>query len=433
MKIHMPDSCLVMLVGPSGCGKSTFARRHFQATEILSSDAFRAMISDSEADQTVSGGAFELLHLACAQRLKAGRLTVVDATNVQTDARKECLALAKRFHVPAVAIVFNLSEELCVERNLARTERTVGAKVVKTHVEALQRALKRLKDEGFKAIHVLNSPEEVAAVEIVREPLPMMRTYETGPFDIIGDVHGCLPELLDLFAQLGYTLQPATDTDGTPTTDVLPPTGRKALFVGDLVDRGPDTPGVLRLIMRMVKAGHALSVRGNHDDKLARHLHGRKVVATHGLEESLAQLSQQSAVFNADALAFLDALPLHYVLDHRKLVIAHAGLKEHLQGRLSDRVRAFCLYGETNGCVDEFGLPVRLNWAADYRGRATVVYGHTPTLEPMWQNRTLCIDTGCVFGGKLSALRYPEMEIVAVPARQQYANPKRPLTPKPAT
>ena len=429
MTITIPELSLVVLVGPSGSGKSTFARRFFKPTEVLSSDHFRAVITDDENDQSVTPDAFELLHLTAAKRLAVGRLTVVDATNVQPDARKECLALARRFHVLPIAIVFDIDEAICLERNAVRPDRHIPPRVVKNHADALRRSFRRLRDEGFRAIHVLSTPEEADAATVVREPLRVNRRHDTGPFDLIGDVHGCLDELKDLLARLDYVLTEATDPDGRPTFAVTPPEGRKAVFVGDLVDRGPDSPGVLRLIMRMVEAGTALCVRGNHDDKLLRKLRGREVNISHGLAETLTQLATEPDGFVERVKGFLDRLPTHYVLDGGRLVVAHAGLKEKLQGRVSERVRAFCLYGETTGESDEFGLPVRLNWALDYRGRATVVYGHTPTVRPEWLNRTMCIDTGCVFGGELTALRYPGSELVSVPARREYAVPKRPLLP----
>jgi protein phosphatase len=429
MTITIPELSLVVLVGPSGSGKSTFARRHFQPTEVLSSDHFRAVISDDENDQSVTPEAFELLHLTAAKRLAVGRLTVIDATNVQPDARKECLALARRFHVLPVAIVFDIDERICLERNAARTDRHIPPRVVKNHADALRRSFRKLRDEGFRSIHVLSTPEEADTATVVREPLRVNRRFDTGPFDVIGDVHGCLDELRELLAKLGYTFADAIDPDGRPTFDVVPPVGRKAVFVGDLVDRGPDSPGVLRLVMRMAAAGTAIGVRGNHDDKLLRKLRGREVSITHGLGATLEQLAAEPAEFTERVKAFLDGLPTHYMLDGGRLVVAHAGLKEKLQGRVSERVRAFCLYGETTGESDEFGLPVRLNWALDYRGRSAVVYGHTPTLRPEWLNRTICIDTGCVFGGALTALRYPGSELVSVPARREYAVPKRPLVP----
>jgi protein phosphatase len=429
MTIPIPELSLVVLVGPSGSGKSTFARRHFRPTEVLSSDHFRAVISDDENDQSVTPDAFELLHLTAAKRLALGRLTVIDATNVLPDARKECMALARRYHVLPVAIVFDIDEAICLERNAARPDRHIPPRVVKNHAEALRRSFRKLRDEGFRAVHVLRTPEEADAAVVVREPLRVNRRHDTGPFDIIGDVHGCLDELKELLVKLGYTLADATDPDGRPTFAVAPPPSRKAVFVGDLVDRGPDSTGVLRHIMRMVEAGTALCVRGNHDDKLLRKLRGREVTISHGLAETLDQLGREPAEFTERVKTFLDGLPTHYVLDGGRLVVAHAGLKENLQGRVSERVRAFALYGETTGESDEFGLPVRLNWALDYRGKATVIYGHTPTTRPDWLNRTLCIDTGCAFGGALTAVRYPGSELVSVPARREYAAPKRPLLP----
>jgi polynucleotide kinase-phosphatase len=151
------------------------------------------------------------------------------------------------------------------------------------------------------------------------------------------------------------------------------------------------------------------------------------VQVQHGLAETLAQLEHETPEFREQVAQFLDGLVSHYVLDAGKLVVAHAGMKQDMQGRGSGRVREFALYGETTGETDEFGLPVRYNWAADYRGRAMVVYGHTPVVEPEWVNGTICIDNGCVFGGKLTALRYPEKELVSVAAARVYYEPVKPL------
>lgn len=213
---------------------------------------------------------------------------------------------------------------------------------------------------------------------------------------------------------------------------MTPPEGRRAIFIGDLVDRGPRSPDVLRIARHMVESGAALAVVGNHDDKLKRHLSGKNVKATHGLAETIDQLAQEPPEFGADMRGWLDGLISHYLLDDGKLVVAHAGLKEEMQGRASGAVRSFAMYGETSGEIDEFGLPVRYNWAADYKGRAKVVYGHTPVVEANWVNGTICIDTGCCFGGKLTALRYPEMDLVSVPALRTYYEPIRPLAGPPA-
>ncbi len=424
MNITVPALSLVVLIGPSGSGKSTFASKHFKPTEVLSSDYCRGLVSDDENDQAATKDAFDVLHFIARKRLAAGRLTVVDATNVQAEARKPLVALAREAHVLPVALVFNLPAKLCQERNRDRPNRDFGPHVVRQHSQQLRRSLRGLRREGFRHTAILSTPDMVAAARIVRQPLWVDRRQEHGPFDIIGDVHGCFDELVALLEQLGYDIGGPT---GRPT--VRHPDGRRAVFVGDLVDRGPNSPGVLRLVMAMVADAAALCVPGNHDIKLMRKLKGRDVRITHGLAETLTQLAAEPDDFRRSVMEFLDGLVSHYVLDDGRLVVAHAGLKEELQGRASGQVREFALYGETTGETDEFGLPVRHNWADDYRGSATVVYGHTPVPAAEWRNRTVCIDTGCVFGGKLTALRYPEKELVHVQARRTYYDPVRPLLP----
>src|SRR5579884_4142098 len=258
MTITIPELSVVVLVGPSGSGKSTFARRHFLPTEVLSSDFFRGLVADDEGDQSASGAAFEVLYLVAGKRLARGRLTVIDATSVQPDARKPLLDLARRYHVPAAALVFDLPEDLCRQHNLQRPGRQVTDAVIHTHRQQLQRVLPRLEAEGFAPVHVLSSPEEVDAVTVVRQPLPCDRRQEPGPFDLIGDVHGCFDELTGLLGALGYEVRPVPEADGGTGYAVRPPAGRKALFLGDLVDRGPNAPAVLRLVLGMVEAGTAL-------------------------------------------------------------------------------------------------------------------------------------------------------------------------------
>jgi protein phosphatase len=248
----------------------------------------------------------------------------------------------------------------------------------------------------------------------------------SGPFDIVGDVHGCADELEELVARLGYAIR-RTGRGRARRVHVTAPHGRRAVFVGDLVDRGPRSPDVLRLVMAMVEAGVAIAMPGNHDVKFWRWLDGRKVRLTHGLERTAAQLEGESAAFREKVRAFLAGLPTYAWLDCGGLAVAHAGIKEEMLGLDTADVRRFCLYGETSGETDEFGLPVRYHWAADYRGRTAVVYGHTPVPEAIWGNNTICIDTGCCFGGRLSALRWPEREVVAVKAAQTYAEPVRPF------
>lgn len=241
---------------------------------------------------------------------------------------------------------------------------------------------------------------------------------QSGPFDIIGDIHGCIDELIELLEKLGYVVG---------ESNVMPPSGRRVVFVGDLIDRGPDSVGVLRLAMQMVADGIAFCVPGNHDAKLLKKLQGRNVQLLHGLDKTIAQLGANPPEFSEQVKAFFESLPNHLILDGGKLVVAHAGIREDLIGRMDDQVRSFVLFGDTTGKTDEYGLPVRLNWAEKYRGKALIVYGHTPQPEPVWLNNTVNIDTGCVFGGALTALRYPERELVSVPAHWTYSQSTRPI------
>ncbi len=420
--LTLPELSLIVLMGASGSGKSSFARKHFRPTEVLSSDYCRGLVSDDENDQAATKDAFEVLHYIAAKRLAAGKLTVVDATNVQKEARAPLVALARQYHCLPVAIALELPEKVCLERNKGRPDRDFGPHVVRQHTSQLKRSLRGLKDEGFRYVYRLQNPDDVERVRIEHQPLWNNKKQETGPFDIIGDVHGCFDELAKLLLELGYEL-----SGGDVEPRAKPPEGRKAIFVGDLVDRGPKSPAVLKLVMSMVEAGDAFCVPGNHEAKLKKWLDGRKVKVAHGLQETIDQLAQESDELKAKVRDWIDRLVSHYVFDDGKLVVAHAGLKEELQGRGSGAVRGFAMYGETTGETDEFGLPVRYNWAADYRGKAMVVYGHTPVPHADWLNRTICIDTGCVFGGKLTALRYPERELVSVDAHEMYYEPVKPL------
>ncbi|WP_190082491.1 polynucleotide kinase-phosphatase [Streptomyces longisporoflavus] len=413
--LPVTDLSLVVLVGATGSGKSTFGRKHFKPTEVLSSDFCRGLVADDENDQGASRDAFDVLHYIAGKRLAAGRRTVVDATNVQSESRKQLIQLAREHDVLPIAIVLDVPEEVCAARNAERADRAgMPRRVIQRHQRELRRSLKHLEREGFRKVHVLRGVEEIDAATIVTEKRYNDLSHLTGPFDIIGDIHGCASELETLLGKLGYA-------------DGAHPEGRTAVFVGDLVDRGPDSPGVLRRVMSMVAAGNAICVPGNHENKLGRYLKGRKVQHTHGLAETIEQLEAESEEFRAGVREFVDGLVSHYVLDGGKLVVCHAGLPEKYHGRTSGRVRSHALYGDTTGETDEFGLPVRYPWAEDYRGSAAVVYGHTPVPTATWLNNTICLDTGAVFGGKLTALRWPERELVDVPAEQVWYEPAKPL------
>jgi protein phosphatase len=308
MTITIPELSLVALVGVSGSGKSTFAARHFAPTEVLSSDFCRGMVSDDENNQAATKAAFEVLHFIAGRRLEAGKLVVVDATNVQPEARKSLVALAKQHHVLAVAIVLDVPGSVCTERNLARPDRDFGGHVVRNQRSQLHRWLGGLRREGFHKNWILHGVDEIETTKVQRQPLWTDRRSDHGPFDIIGDVHGCYDELHELLVTLGYQIA----LDGAAAHH---PDGRRVIFVGDLVDRGPATPAVLRLAMGMVDSGDALCVPGNHEVKLLRALKGANVTVSHGLAESLAQLAHEPPSFRERVATFIDGLVSHLVLD----------------------------------------------------------------------------------------------------------------------
>ncbi len=422
MRITIPELSVVALVGVSGSGKSTFASRHFLPTEVISSDFCRKLVSDDENDQGSTSAAFAVLHTIAAKRLESGRIAVIDATSVRPEDRKPIVQLAKDHHVFAYAIVLDVPPEVCRDRNATRPDRDFGDHVIRNQRSALRRSINNLHREGFRKVFVLHGVDEIDHAEVVRERLWTDKRNVTGPFDIIGDVHGCHTELVELLERLGWQIDATSD-------GAVHPDGRQAIFLGDLVDRGPASPAVLRLAMNMVRSGAALCIPGNHENKLKRALDGKNVTLSHGLAETMEQLAAESPEFRSEVASFIDGLVSHAVLDGGSLVVAHAGLPEAMHGRSSGAVRSFALYGDTTGETDEFGLPVRYPWANDYRGRAAVVYGHTPVPDALWINGTICIDTGCVFGGSLSALRWPERELISVPAHETYYEPTRPLQP----
>ena len=421
--IEVPEVGLVVLIGASGAGKSAFASRHFTPTEVVSSDQCRGLVGDDETDQSITAPAFALLHEIIDKRLEVGRLTAVDATNAKREDRKSLLELARKWDVLATAIVFDLPLDVCLDHNQKRADRTTPEHAIRRQHKAVRRSVKGLRKERFTRVHVIDSVEMLDDVRLIRSKLWTNRREDEGPFDIIGDVHGCADELVELLDQLGYD---------TTESAISHPDGRRALFLGDLVDRGPSSDRVLEIAMAMVEHGTALCILGNHENKLGRALAGRNVTVSHGLAETLDQLEARPSEFREQVISFIDGLVSHYILDAGRLVVAHAGLPERYQGRSSGRVRSIALYGDTDGETDEFGFPVRYPWAEDYRGPATVVYGHTPVPEAEWLNNTICLDTGAVFGGRLTAMRWPERELVAVDAAHEYYEPIRPLVEEPA-
>jgi protein phosphatase len=419
-EIKIPEIALVLLVGPSSSGKSTFAKKHFLPTEIVSSDACRALVSDDENDLTATHYAFDVLHTIAAARLKMGKLVVIDALNIRKEDRAGLVKLAQDNYALAVALVLETPIRTLFDRHETRTDRKFGKSVLERQYDDFKRSLQTIKKEKFRVVHFVDPSDENIAIS--RQKLWNNRKEEHGPFDIIGDIHGCFDELVELLNKLGYAITKSPEGHFA----VTPPEGRRVIFLGDLTDRGDNSPEVLRLVMDMVKTEQAFCICGNHDDKLLKHLLGKQVSTEHGLEKTITQFAAITPEFRDEVKAFLDSLIAHYVLDDGKLIVTHAGLPEEMHGRASASVRAFCLFGEVTGEIDAFGLPVRHDWAKNYKSKAMVVYGHTPIPKVEWLNNTINIDSGCVFGGKLSCLRYPEKEIVQVTAKAVYCEPVRP-------
>lgn len=386
MKLTIPELALVVLIGPDSPARRKFMERNFRPDEVF------------EADLPI-----------LEARLEAGRLTVVGGENASVQDRAGFHTLCRRQYVEPVAILFDLP-----------------ARPGEDHRQLAARRQKALDREGFHRAFLIDSEALATSAQVERAPLPARRPELSGPFDIIGDIHGCFDELQELLTWLGYL--PARNEKGQEV--LRHPAGRKAVFLGDLVDRGPCVVEVLRLVMAMCAEG-SLCVPGNHDVKFVRKLQGHDVKVAHGLELSLAQLNAlppgERQATQAAVIAFFESLPWHYLLDQGRLVVAHAGLKEPMHGRAGGRVKEFALFGETTGETDDYGLPVRLNWAQSYEGKPLVVYGHTAIKEPAWLNNTVCVDTGCVFGGRLTALRYPEREVVQVKARRVHYPSRKPL------
>ncbi|WP_332633025.1 bis(5'-nucleosyl)-tetraphosphatase PrpE [Halalkalibacter flavus] len=237
--------------------------------------------------------------------------------------------------------------------------------------------------------------------------------------DIIGDIHGCYEELILLITKLGYEKKDHA---------YVHPKGRKLAFVGDLTDRGPDSIAVIKEVAELVKNKQAYYCPGNHCDKLYRYFLGRNVQITHGLETTVEELNNLSKKdfqkVRHQFMSLVEESPLYQVLDNKKLVIAHAGIRSDLIGQTSKRVKTFVLYGDITGETNKDGTPVRRDWAQKHQGEEWIVYGHTPVRNPRFIHRTVNIDTGCVFGGALTALQYPEMQIVQVPSKQPLVEEK---------
>lgn len=413
--IKIPENALVLMVGASGSGKSTFARKHFPEFAVVSSDHCRSMICDDPTNQGVTEAAFKLLHQITRERLTNKRLVVVDATNVKPSSRQEFFALAREFNVPLIALVLNPPLLTVLRQNLLRS-RVVPEYVIQRHHAQIQQALVALPKEPFDLVHTVN---ETVFVEITKNDHSYWEMGATQGFDVISDVHGCMDELTELLGKLGYVVQ-----NGLITAIVE---GRLLVFVGDFADRGPDSRAVLDLVCTAVNGGLAAAVLGNHDQKLMRALRGNNVRVGHGLAGTLKQL--EDPAFRKFVLQTLESLP-HQIrcvrlglTKNNELIVTHAGIEKNAVGKTDEATLAHCIYGYTDG-KNATGFPNRLEtfrqtWPDD--GTSYQVHGHIVTDTPKSDDYAVYnIDGGCVFGGQLNALRFPELEIVSVKARNIY-------------
>lgn len=423
MDIKIPEVALILIIGIEECGLEFFLKKHFNDDEIIHLE------SNGAEELTENEKVFIDLKQTVTSRLEVGKLTVVDARLLVSEQRRELVKLAKEFYCPTFAIILLFPEKKCIQWHSSDINKSLDLQNnIKDQYSTVKKSLKKIKREGIKTKFYFSSISEMENLnEIIRVPLQCNMKEETGPFDIIGDIHGCYDELEMLLEKLAYRVCKVEENFENFGIEVTHPEKRKIVFLGDLVDRGPKSPQVLKLVMSMVNAGNALCILGNHDEKFLRKLKGRNVKVQFGLEQTMKQMEKVDRAFSNRVAAFLQGLQSHLVLDKGNLVVAHAGIKERMQGRISNEVEEFCLYGETTNKRDEYGLPVRYNWAKDYRGKAIVAYGHTPVDEPVWVNKTIDIDTGGVFGGTLTALRYPEIELISVPALKEYYPLGRPF------
>lgn len=426
--LQLRQNSLVVLAGPSGVGKSTWAEKHFKETEIVSSDRMRELITDDANNQTVNAEAFNLVHLLASERLKAGRSAVLDSTALVSKDRKKLLEISRKHKAFTTLIVFLGDENLCMRGQKSR-DRAVPQHIVEKHIARLQNIIslgeKGLKEEGFDEVIFFDrkQADKVEKVEWISNTLRDV--------DIIGDVHGCVVELQMLLTDLGY------DTDDKGVWKH--PEGRVAVFVGDFTDRGPNSLAVLRLVLDMKRQGSGIiAALGNHDWKLYRHTAlERNVKPSNGLNTTLREIESEveAGTLNRKQIVrilhelFGDA-PSCTVLDSGQLIITHGAVKRGQENIPTDKQRrsahaALCLFGETTGNTDEQGHPERIyDWAETWKNtQSTVVFGHDVVGgQPRWINDNVVgIDTGCVFGGKLTAMRWPSKKIVQVDALRTYA------------
>ena len=429
--LDVPALSLVVLIGATGSGKSSFARAHFAPSEVLSSDACRAMVSDDENDQSATGDAFDVLNFIAGKRLERGRLTVVDATNVQPEARRQLVTPGPRARRPAGRDRARPSRA-GVPRTQCRPRRPANSVPTCCAVSATVPASrdKAFHREGFRHVYVLRSAAEVAAASITRVP-GFRATCATRAVPSTSSVTSTAAGPNSKHFWWSWLRASRTRTRTAASVSARHPEGRRCVFLGDLVDRGPDIAGVLRLVMGMVSDGGRALHPGQPREQVATRVAWSQG-ADHPRSRGIAGAIECSARASSAPRSrrFLDGLIVATTSSTRAVSSLRMRVSPNaLHGRASTGYAPSALYGHTTGETDEYGLPVRYPWAEEYRGKATVVYGHTPVPDPEWLNNTLCVDTGSVFGGRLTALRYPSARSSASRRRRSTTSRHNPFLP----
>lgn len=441
MRIHLPYAGIVLLVGPSNSGKSTWLRRLIEnetirPSEVVSSDDYRKLVGDvehidwkghpsDEADslyeayQDISTEAFTLMTSLIEARARLNKLTIIDATHLYASDRKKYIELARRLHQPVYALVLDVEQHTLLERDQQRNFPR-GGRRVKQQVQVFNREKRSMKREGFDQVHVIANVDEV---DLTRQMNNRLHLSTDDGIDVIGDIHGCFDELIELLERLGYI----QNDEGL----YVHPEGRTFLSLGDIMSRGPKSLDTILFFIQHVEAGVAKMIDSNHGWKVLRWLEGRNVTMKHGDEifvEELHAFEEENGAELTEALRIsmkrlLKNAPSHYVLTKHDIptaVCVHAGIRDEFIGKSSRDISDFCRYGDNDG-FDDLGKPIRKDWTLHHRSKMLVIWGHDPRPRPLRLNQTINIDQGVVFGGSLTAFRYPEQTFVQVEANRDYA------------
>lgn len=421
----------VLLMGLQASGKSTIAEALAAIGYVrINGDRVRAELYGDEAIQGDRDEVFARVLSDLDQALRNGSKVVIDLTNCTPSGRRDFMEKARAADIRPLVLFLDVPLEVCIQRN-KRRRRQVPVAIMQSMAAALRRCGLPARSE---ADVVSIRPQKDGRVSVVPDGEPLLAIPSNAEattdniiqtdvsHDVIGDVHGCIDELLELLDRLGYSFHLTRSASGLLVlNDVSAPASRRLVFAGDLVDRGPDSAQVLAVAMQLVQLGH-VSIFGNHDHKLMRALLGNKVQLGDDLAETIRQIRSHGAGFEDETLRFLSALDRKY--ETQDLIVVHAAYAR--QGS-NKRLHALMLYGETDGTKDENGYPTRRSdWEQRYDGGKVIVHGHIPVPEVTLSNcpnggKVLNVDTGCAFGGKLTALRLPEMQFVQVLARSRYS------------